>query len=185
MFIGLMIGGVLADRYERKNSSCWRGYLRRGVCRVVSERHVAGAIINGDLCPGVVGWLFRIVRRDGAAGGYACAGGGENLMQAGAITMLTVRLGSVISPMVVVYCWQPVTWRGTTGWRRREPLSPRSRCCAYRFCHHAAQQREHPLKSLMAAIRFLFSNPLIGGIALLGGLLTMASAVRVLIRRWR
>ena len=32
----------------------------------------------------------------------------------------------------------------------------------------------------MAAIRFLFSNPLIGGIALLGGLLTMASAVRVL-----
>src|SRR5690606_14542726 len=38
----------------------------------------------------------------------------------------------------------------------------------------------HPLKSLMAAIRFLFSNPLIGGIALLGGLLTMASAVRVL-----
>jgi ENTS family enterobactin (siderophore) exporter len=42
------------------------------------------------------------------------------------------------------------------------------------------QQREHPLKSLMAAIRFLFTNPLIGGIALLGGLLTMASAVRVL-----
>ena len=42
------------------------------------------------------------------------------------------------------------------------------------------QPREHPLKSLMAAIRFLFSNPLIGGIALLGGLLTMASAVRVL-----
>ncbi|VTP64999.1 enterobactin exporter EntS [Leclercia adecarboxylata] len=33
---------------------------------------------------------------------------------------------------------------------------------------------------MLAAIRFLFSNPLIGGIALLGGLLTMASAVRVL-----
>lgn len=24
MFIGLMVGGVLADRYERKSLSCWR-----------------------------------------------------------------------------------------------------------------------------------------------------------------
>lgn len=30
--------------------------------------------------------------------------GRENLMQAGAITMLTVRLGSVISPMLGAYC---------------------------------------------------------------------------------
>ncbi|SQB21281.1 enterobactin exporter EntS [Citrobacter koseri] len=36
------------------------------------------------------------------------------------------------------------------------------------------------MKSLLAAFRFLLSSPLIGGIALLGGLLTMASAVRVL-----
>lgn len=42
------------------------------------------------------------------------------------------------------------------------------------------QPREHPLKSLLAAFRFLLASPLIGGIALLGGLLTMASAVRVL-----
>ena len=42
------------------------------------------------------------------------------------------------------------------------------------------QPREHPLTSLVAAFRFLFASPLIGGIALLGGLLTMASAVRVL-----
>ncbi|MDQ9258614.1 MFS transporter, partial [Escherichia coli] len=42
------------------------------------------------------------------------------------------------------------------------------------------QPREHPLKSLLAGLKFLFNSPLIGGIALLGGLLTMASAVRVL-----
>lgn len=42
------------------------------------------------------------------------------------------------------------------------------------------QPREHPLKSLNAGLKFLFNSPLIGGIALLGGLLTMASAVRVL-----
>ncbi len=42
------------------------------------------------------------------------------------------------------------------------------------------QPREHPLKSLLAGFRFLLASPLVGGIALLGGLLTMASAVRVL-----
>ncbi len=42
------------------------------------------------------------------------------------------------------------------------------------------QPREHPLRSLLAGLTFLCRSPLIGGIALLGGLLTMASAVRVL-----
>lgn len=106
--------------------------------------------------------------------------GRENLMQAGAITMLTVRLGSVISPMVggLLLATGNVAWNYglaaagtfiTTLTLLRLPLLP-----------PPPQPREHPLKSLMAAIRFLFSNPLIGGIALLGGLLTMASAVRVL-----
>ncbi len=36
------------------------------------------------------------------------------------------------------------------------------------------------MKSLLAGFRFLLASPLVGGIALLGGLLTMASAVRVL-----
>ena len=42
------------------------------------------------------------------------------------------------------------------------------------------QPREHPLRALWAGLRFLLHSPLIGGIALLGALLTMASAVRVL-----
>ena len=45
--------------------------------------------------------VFRIAWRYGAIGGDTPAlVGRENLMQAGAITMLTVRLGSVISPMI-------------------------------------------------------------------------------------
>ncbi|EHK8803361.1 enterobactin transporter EntS, partial [Salmonella enterica] len=42
------------------------------------------------------------------------------------------------------------------------------------------QPRENPFIALLAAFRFLLASPLIGGIALLGGLVTMASAVRVL-----
>jgi hypothetical protein len=35
---------------------------------------------------------------------------------------------------------------------------------------------KHPLRALLAGLTFLCQSPLIGGIALLGGLLTMASA---------
>nr|VUD35060.1 enterobactin exporter EntS [Raoultella sp. NCTC 9187] len=106
--------------------------------------------------------------------------GRENLMQAGAITMLTVRLGSVISPMIggLLLATGGVAWNYglaaagtfiTTLTLLRLPQLP-----------PPPQPREHPLKSLLAGLKFLFNSPLIGGIALLGGLLTMASAVRVL-----
>lgn len=105
--------------------------------------------------------------------------GRENLMQAGAITMLTVRLGSVIAH----------DWRFNAGDRRRG--SNYGLAAAGTFITllpllslpalpPPPQPREHPLKSLLAGFRFLLASPLVGGIALLGGLLTMASAVRVL-----
>ena len=106
--------------------------------------------------------------------------GRENLMQAGAITMLTVRLGSVISPMIggLLLATGGVAWNFglaaagtfiTTLTLLRLPQLP-----------PPPQPREHPLRSLLAGLTFLCRSPLIGGIALLGGLLTMASAVRVL-----
>lgn len=54
--------------------------------------------------------------------------GRENLMQAGAITMLTVRLGSVISPMLGAYCLPAAAWHGTMGWR---PPGRLLRYCRY------------------------------------------------------
>jgi ENTS family enterobactin (siderophore) exporter len=101
--------------------------------------------------------------------------GRENLMQAGAITMLTVRLGSVISPMIGAAATGGVAWNFglaaagtfiTTLTLLRLPLPLRSR----------GASAEVPAGGLT----FLSQSPLIGGIALLGGLLTMASAVRVL-----
>ena len=181
MFIGLMVGGVLADRYERKKLIL----LARGTCGV----GFIGLCLNAMLPEPSLMAIYALGLWDGF---FASSGvtallaatpalvGRENLMQAGAIAMLTVRLGSVISPMVggLLLATGNVAWNYglaaagtfiTTLTLLRLPLLP-----------PPPQPREHPLKSLMAAIRFLFSNPLIGGIALLGGLLTMASAVRVL-----
>ena len=181
MFIGLMIGGVLADRYERKKLIL----LARGTCGV----GFVGLCLNAMLPEPSLMAIYALGLWDGFFASLGVTAllaatpalvGRENLMQAGAITMLTVRLGSVISPMVggLLLATGDVAWNYglaaagtfiTTLTLLRLPLLP-----------PPPQPREHPLKSLMAAIRFLFSNPLIGGIALLGGLLTMASAVRVL-----
>ena len=101
-------------------------------------------------------------------------------MQAGAITMLTVRLGSVIAPMLggLLLASGGVAWNfglaalGT--FITLIPLFSLPRMPAPQM------QREHPLRALLQAFRFLLGNPLIGGVALVGALLTMASAVRVL-----
>ena len=176
MFIGLMVGGVLADRYERKKLIL----LARGTCGV----GFIGLCLNAMLPEPSLIAIYALGLWDGFFASLGVTAllaatpalvGRENLMQAGAITMLTVRLGSVISPMVggLLLATGNVAWNyglaaaGT--FITTLPLLP-----------PPPQPREHPLKSLMVAIRFLFSNPLIGGIALLGGLLTMASAVRVL-----
>ncbi|MED5998465.1 enterobactin transporter EntS [Klebsiella pneumoniae] len=159
MFVGLMVGGVLADRYERKRLIL----LARGTCGV-----------------GFVGLCLNALLPEPSLAATPALVGRENLMQAGAITMLTVRLGSVISPMIggLLLATGGVAWNFglaaagtfiTTLTLLRLPQLP-----------PPPQPREHPLRSLLAGLTFLCRSPLIGGIALLGGLLTMASAVRVL-----
>lgn len=100
-------------------------------------------------------------------------------MQAGAITMLTVRLGPVISP---------ADWRFIAGDRRRS-LELRAGGGGHVY-YLATVVKPSGVATATAAARasaenhagfvFLLASPLVGGIALLGGLLTMASAVRVL-----
>lgn len=180
MFVGLMVGGVLADRYERKHLIL----LARGTCGV----GFVGLCLNAMLPEPSLAAIYLLGIWDGFFASLGVTAllaatpalvGRENLMQAGAITMLTVRLGSVISPMIggLLLATGGVAWNYglaagtfiTTLTLLRLPLLP-----------PPPQPREHPLKSLLAGLKFLFNSPLIGGIALLGGLLTMASAVRVL-----
>ncbi|MFW0767685.1 enterobactin transporter EntS [Trabulsiella odontotermitis] len=181
MFVGLMAGGVLADRYERKKLIL----LARGTCGI----GFLGLWLNAQLPEPSLLAIYLLGLWDGFFASLGVTAllaatpalvGRENLMQAGAITMLTVRLGSVISPMIggLLLASGGVAWNFllaalgtfiTTLTLLRLPLLP-----------PPPQPREHPLASLLAGIRFLVHHPLIGGIALLGGLLTMASAVRVL-----
>ncbi|SQA84846.1 enterobactin exporter EntS [Citrobacter freundii] len=181
MFIGLMVGGVLADRYERKKVIL----LARGTCGI----GFIGLCLNALLPEPSLLAIYLLGLWDGFFASLGVTAllaatpalvGRENLMQAGAITMLTVRLGSVISPMLggVLLATGGVAWNyGLAAAGTFITLLP---LLSLPALPPPPQPREHPLKSLLAAFRFLLASPLIGGIALLGGLLTMASAVRVL-----
>lgn len=181
MFVGLMAGGVLADRYERKKlillarGTCGIGFIGLWLNALLPEPSLLAIYLLG-LWDG----FFASLGVTALLAATPALVGRENLMQAGAITMLTVRLGSVISPL----CGGLLLATGGVAWNYALaaagtfitllplltlPLLP-----------PPPQQREHPLRSLVAGLRFLFSSPLIGGIALVGALLTMASAVRVL-----
>lgn len=176
-----MVGGVLADRYERKKVIL----LARGTCGI----GFIGLCLNAMLPEPSLIAIYLLGLWDGFFASLGVTAllaatpalvGRENLMQAGAITMLTVRLGSVISPMLggLLLATGGVAWNyGLAAAGTFITLLP---LLSLPALPPPPQQREHPLKSLLTAFRFLLASPLIGGIALLGGLLTMASAVRVL-----
>ncbi|MGY5957978.1 enterobactin transporter EntS [Kosakonia sp. BK9b] len=181
MFIGLMLGGVLADRYERKKlillarSTCGVGFIGLCLNALLPEPSLAAIYLLGlwDGFFGALGVTALLAATPALVGR-------ENLMQAGAITMLTVRLGSVISPMCggLLLASGGVVWNyGLAAVGTFITLLP---LLSLPALPPPPQPREHPLKSLLTALQFLLRNPLIGGIALIGGLLTMASAVRVL-----
>ena len=181
MFVGLMLGGVLADRYERKKlillarGTCGIGFLGLWLNAMLPAPSLAAIYLLG-----IWDGLFASIGVTALLAATPALVGRENLMQAGGITMLTVRLGSVISPMAGGlllasggFSWNYLlaaigTFITTLTLLRLPQLPP------------PPQVREHPLTSLLTGLRFLFNSPLIGGIALMGALLTMASAVRVL-----
>lgn len=181
MFVGLLMGGVMADRYERRRlilfarSTCGLGFI--GLC------------INAALPAPSLTLIYLLAVWDGFFGAVGVTAllaatpaivGRENLVQAGAISMLTVRFGSILSPAIggLVIASSGVVWNyalAATGTfltliplLRLPQLAP------------PVQKREHPLRALISGFAFLLHNRVIGMVALVGALLTMASAVRVL-----
>jgi len=181
MFAGLLMGGVLADRYERRRlilfarSTCGVGFV--GLC------------LNALLPSPSLAAIYLLAVWDGFFGAVGVTAllaatpalvGRENIVQAGAISMLTVRFGSILSPAIggLVIAHMGIAWNyGLAAFGTLLTLLP---LLSLPQLMPPPQPREHPLRALAGGFAFLFQNKVIGMVALIGALLTMASAVRVL-----
>jgi len=181
MFVGLLMGGVMADRYERRRlilfarSTCGLGFV--GLC------------INAAMPSPSLAVIYFLSVWDGFFGAVGVTAllaatpalvGRENLVQAGALNMLTVRFGSILSPAIggLIIASGGVVWNyGLAALGTLLTLLP---ILQLPQLAPPPQPREHPLRALMSGFRFLLQNKIIGMVALIGALLTMASAVRVL-----
>ncbi len=181
LFTGLMMGGVLADRFARRRliliarSTCGLGFI--ALCINAALPHPS---LSAIYLLGIWDGFFGAIGVTALLSATPALVGRENLMQAGAITMLTVRLGAVISPMLggLLLASGGVVWNyglaavGTfitlIPLLRLPPLPPPS------------QAQAKPFTALIDGFKFLLSHRLIGGVALAGALVTMATAIRVL-----
>ncbi|BBU85780.1 hypothetical protein EIMP300_71800 [Escherichia coli] len=170
MFVGLMIGGVLADRYERKKVIL----LARGTCGI----GFIGLCLNALLPEPSLLAIYLLGLWDGFFASLGVTAllaatpalvGRENLMQAGAITMLTVRLGSVISPMIggLLLATGGVAWNyGLAAAGTFITLLP---LLSLPALPPPPQPREHPLKFITGRISFSTRQPAGGRDCVAGG----------------
>ncbi len=183
-FVGLMVGGVMADRYDRRRLIL----LARGLCGV----GFLALAINGFVAAPSVTALYLVSLWDGFFGGIGITAlmaaipgivGRENLPAAGALTMIVTRFGAVLAPAVggLIIASGDVSWNyllagvGTLG-----TLIPLTRLPVLRPQGAAGYKEEHPLKSMLDGFRFLLANKVVGAVVAVGTLQTLLSAIRVL-----
>lgn len=181
MFLGLMVGGVLADRYDRRRQIL----LGRGLCGLGFLLLAA----NGFLATPSVVALYIVSSWDGFFGSIGMTAlmaampglvGKEDLGAAGALSMLTVRIGAVLAPLAggVIIAAGDVSWNyllaglGTLGTLVPLRLLPR-------MVPSPGADR-HPLKALLGGLSFAFSNRVIGPVIVIGMFQSLFTALRVL-----
>ncbi|BAN96701.1 hypothetical protein E05_19350 [Plautia stali symbiont] len=149
MFTVLLTGGVLADRYERKKlilfarTTCGLGFVALAINAALPAPSLLAVYLLGlwDGFFGAIGVTALLAATPALVGR-------ENIMQAGAITMLTVRFGSILSPAIagVVIAHGGVLWNygltafGTLLTLLKLPPPP--------------QPREHPLRALATGVLY-------------------------------
>lgn len=181
MFIGLLLGGVLADRYNRKTLILF--------ARTICGLGFVGLAVNAMLAKPLLWVIYLLSIWDGFFGALgvtallACMPfivGRENLMQARAVSMVTVRLATVISPAIggIVIASAGVAWTyiiaalGTM-----LTLVPLLNLPAMK---PKVVEVQHPLKELADGIKFLIGHKIVASVVAIGTLVTLTTAIRVL-----
>ena len=179
-FAGLLAGGVLADRHDRRRLILF--------ARLVCGLGFVGLALNAFAPSPWLPVLYVLAVWDGFFGAIGMTAlmaavpalvGRENLAAAGALGMLTVRLGGVISPALggLVIVSAGVEWNyalaaaGTfltvVSLLRLPAMPPRGGV-------------EPPARALAAGMTYLFANRMVGAVVAVGTLASLGGGIRVL-----
>ena len=181
MFVGLLIGGVLADKYDRRKliliarGTCGIGFAALALNSVISEPSLIALYILS-----IWDGFFGALGMTALMAALPMIVGRENLPQAAALSMLTIRLGMVLSPAIggFLILVGDVSWNyfaasiGTLGTLIPLFFLPKM------LAQH--QVPDNPFESLYQGIQFLFNNKTVGVVVLFGTLETLTTAVRVM-----
>ncbi|HSX61723.1 MAG TPA: enterobactin transporter EntS [Tahibacter sp.] len=181
MFIGLLCGGVCADRYDRRRlilsarALCGIGFLALALNSFVAAPSLVALYIVSfwDGFFGAMGITALMAAIPGLVGR-------EHLPAAGALSMMTTRFGAVLAPLVgsVVIAAAGVRWNYLlAGIGTLATLLPLRRLPSLQPAGSAA---ENPLHALAEGLRFLLRNRIAGAVVALGTVQALLSAVRVL-----
>ena len=181
LFVGLLLGGVLADRKDRKvlilfaRAVCGLGFL--------------GLAVNAWLPSPSLWAIYVLSVWDGFFGALGITAlmaampfivGREMLMQARAVSMVSIRLATVISPALggVIIAAAHVGWAyliaalGTA-----LTLLP---LLSLPSMKPTGIEESHPLRALAQGFQFMVSHKVIFSVVLVGTLITLTTAIRVL-----
>ena len=182
MFIGLMLGGVLADRMDRKylilfsRFICGVGFVLLAGNAYLSEPSL-WAVYAISLWDG----FFSAIGMTALMASIPHLVGRENVPTAGALSMLIVRIGSVISPAIagVIIVVYGVTWNYT--------LAGIGTLCTLitlvtlpNMKPQKGGPEEHPLRSLFDGFVFVFTHKIIRAVVALGTLEAVTKSIRIL-----
>lgn len=182
MFVGLMLGGVLADRMDRK----WLILASRFICGVGFVLLALNAYLSEPSLWAVYAislWdgFFSAIGLTALMASIPHLVGRENIPTAGALSMLVVRIGSVISPAIagVVIVSFGVTWNYT--------LAAIGTLCTLitlvtlpNMKSEKGGPQEHPIKSLLDGFTFVFTHKVIRAVVALGTLEAVTKSIRIL-----
>lgn len=182
MFIGLMLGGVLADRFDRRRLILFsRSICGVGFILLALNSYLAAPSLWAIYAISIWDGFFSAIGMTALLASIPNLVGRENVPTAGALSMLVVRIGSIISPALagIVIVTFGVTWNyslaaaGTLATLLSLVWLPSMKPATDR-------PKEHPLRSMMGGFSFVFGHKVIRSVVALGTLEAVAKSIRIL-----
>jgi len=181
MFIGLLAGGVLADRYNRRTliligrTGCSIGFAALAINYAIASPSIMALYILS-----IWSGFFTATGISALMASIPSLVGRENLPAANALGMLTVRIGTVISPAIggIIIALSDIGWNYTAA--SVGTLVTLIPLKGLPSMPPGGQPVRNPVKALIEGFSFMLENRIVGSAIVVGILDSLGKGIRVI-----